>query len=470
MSVSIKFWQFAKKENSTKKPESGTGTAYTCLFKEPVNLLNPVITLQHENPVGYNYAYIGTFGRYYFVNNWEYERGLWRAELSVDVLASWKAQIGESTQYVVRSASSYDGNIIDLQYPAKTAPDIEYEYKSFNHFVYSLASGSYVIGIITSQSTGVGAVNYYIFSPENFRNFSNKLLSNADWFASDITEISQPLLKTLFNPFQYIVSCIWVPLDISAGSKSQTIQIGWDWSLPATCKILTGETVFSDSLTFDVPTHPDAQTRGVYLNSAPYSQYTLTVPMYGRFPLDANILSQTETLVCEISLDVTTGNGRLQARSVKYTFADVTAMVGVPIQLAQITQGTNSITQGVASAAGAVVAGSLNAFDKVMGGNTGVTQGKIASISSALATSGNQVSTLGSNGSTAGLGPAKFEAVFYHPVSEDNEHYGRPLCEAVKIQTLSGYVLCDSADISTIATQQENVMINNYLNWGFFYE
>lgn len=469
MAVNIKFWQFGKKENSTKKPET-TGTAYTCLFKEPVNLMNPIITLQHENPVGYNYAYIGTFGRYYFVTNWEYERGLWHAELKVDVLASWKAEIGESNQYVLRSASSYDGSIIDLQYPAKTSPDIVYEYKDFSNFVYSFSSGSFVVGIITSQTAGVGAVNYYIFTSANFRKFCNNLLSNADWCASDITEISQSLFKALFNPFQYIVSCIWVPINIATGGTQQTIQIGWNWGIAANCKILTGSTLYGDSIDFTVPPHPDAQSRGLYLHSAPYSQYVLTVPMYGRFPLDANLASQAETITCQIDIDAVTGMGRLQARGAGYTFVDVTAMVGVPIQLAQITQGVNSISQGVASMAGTAVAGTLNAFDKALGGNTGVSQGKIAAISSALATAGNQVSTIGSNGSIAGLGPAKFEAVFYHPVSEDLSHFGRPLCKEVKINTLNGYVLCDSADISTIATRQENVMINNYLNGGFFYE
>lgn len=468
MAVNIKFWQFAKKENSTKLPETD-GTEYSCLFKEPVNLLNPFITLKHDNPVGYNYAYINTFGRYYYVTNWTYERGLWYAELRVDVLASWKDEIGASTLYVTRAASTYDGSIIDLQYPAKTAPDIVYEYQDFDKLVYSFASGSYIVGIITSQTSGVGAVNYYIFTPANFRKFCNNLLSNADWCASDITEISQSLFKALFNPFQYIVSCVWIPMNIT-GSTQQTIQIGWNWGISANCSILTGSTLYGDSIDFTVPPHPDAQSRGTYLHSAPYSQYILTVPMYGRFPLDANVASQTETITCSIDIDVVTGFGRLQARGGGYTFVDVTAMVGVPIQLAQITQAANSTTQGVASMAGTAVAGSLNAFDTLLGGNTGVSSGKIAAISSALASAGNQISTIGSNGSTAGLGPAKFEAVFYHPVDEDLEHYGRPLCKAVKINTLSGYVLCNSADISTIATAQENIMINDYMNGGFFYE
>lgn len=472
MAINIRLYAFGKKPNSTKIPDAQTveNETFECLFKEPFSLLNPVILLKHENPAKYNYAYIGKFGRYYFVNNWEYDKGIWYGYLNVDVLASWKAEIGESTQYVLRSESSYDGNIIDLQYPAKTAPDIVYEYRDFKSFVYSFSSGSYVVGIITSQSKGVGAVNYYAFTPEHFREFCNNMLSTTDWCDGvNITEISQALFKTLFNPFQYIVSCIWLPIAIRGGT-AQTIKIGWNWGLSATCKILTGSFIYGDSLDLTVPPHPDAPQRGLYLHSAPFSQYILTVPMFGRFPLDANLVSQTESVNCQVDVDAVTGMGRLQVRGGGYSFVDITAMVGVPIQLAQITQQTSSVSQGVMSAAGSVVSGSLLAFDAALGGKTGVSSGKLASISSAVANAGNQISTIGNNGSIVGIGPAKFEAVFYHPVPEDKEHFGRPLCTKVKINTLSGFVMCDSADVSAPATKPENDMIIKQMDGGFYYE
>ena len=468
MPVSVKFFQFSKKNNSTAQPTT-TGTEYQCLFKEPTSLMNPVITLKHENPVGYNYAYINTFGRYYFVTNWEYERGLWYATLNVDVLASWKKDIGSSSQYVLRSATTYDGNIIDTQYPTKTSPDEQYEYKDFPSWVYSLSGGTYIIGLITSQTTGVGAVNYYAFTPANFRAFCNNMLSSTDWCGgASITEISQQLFKTLFNPFQYVASCVWLPFSIT-GSSAQTIQIGWNWGLSANCVILSGSMIYGDNIDFDVPPHPDAQKRGLYLHSAPFSQYIATVPPFGRFPLDANLASQTETISCQVDVDAVTGMGRLQIRGGGYTFADITAMVGVPIQIAQIAQPLSG-TQGIAALSGAAMTASLSAFDSALGGNTGIAGGQIAQISSAVANSQAQVSTIGNNGSIAGLGPAKFEAVFYHPVDENLSHYGRPLCKTTQIDKLSGFILCHSSEITTSATYAEQEMIQNFMNGGFYYE
>ena len=468
MSISVNFYSFSKKTNSTKTP-AGSGTSYECYLKEPCDMLNPVIGLKVNSPVAWNYCEIHAFRRYYFVREWTFVSGIWYATLAVDAMASWKTEIGNSEQYVLRAASEYDGNIIDMRYPAKTSPDVQHEYKDFPTWGYSFAGGTYVVGIITSQTSGIGAVNYYAFTTENFRKFCNNLLSSTDWCGgADITEISQALFKTLFNPFQYIVSCVWLPFSIP-GAKSQTIQIGWNWGLSATCVILSGSMLYGDSIAFTVPPHPDAQTRGLYLHSAPFSQYILTVPPFGRFPLDANIASQTEDITCQVDVDAVTGMGRLQARGGGYTFADVSAMVGVPIQISQITQPLSG-TQGITALGGSTVSSALSAFDNALGGNNGIGDGMLSQISSAIANSQAQISTIGSNGSIAGLGPAKFEAIFYHPVDENLTDYGRPLCKRKTINTLSGFILCNSSEISTTATASENNMIQNFMNGGFYYE
>lgn len=125
MSVDFHVWskgQFTKRKNSTKRPND-TGTIINCYLKDDCGALTPVIVYQPtttaQNPSDWNYAYIGSFDRYYFVNDWVYNNGLWYAYLSCDVLASYKTQIGASTQYVVRSSATFDTNIVDLLYPTK---------------------------------------------------------------------------------------------------------------------------------------------------------------------------------------------------------------------------------------------------------------------------------------------------------------------------------------------------------------
>ena len=64
----------------------------------------------------------------------------------------------------------------------------------------------------------------------------------------------------------------------------------------------------------------------------------------------------------------------------------------------------------------------------------------------------------------------RLSAVFYKTTNEDNDHYGKPLCEEVVINTLSGFVLCRDGDISLNATQEEREKVSDYLVSGFFYE
>ena len=73
MSFQVSLFQFSKKENSTGRPAAGSGAYFSCVLKDGTGVLNPVITLDmglNESPTKYNYAYINTFGRYYFINEW----------------------------------------------------------------------------------------------------------------------------------------------------------------------------------------------------------------------------------------------------------------------------------------------------------------------------------------------------------------------------------------------------------------
>ena len=65
------FYVFPKRTNSTKRPTSGT--PYSIEVKSPCNIINPEIKIAtNANPTGYNYCYIPTWGRYYWVKNWTF--------------------------------------------------------------------------------------------------------------------------------------------------------------------------------------------------------------------------------------------------------------------------------------------------------------------------------------------------------------------------------------------------------------
>ena len=70
-------------------PNTLTGT-----LKQECSISSPVIMIENENPVNYNYAYIPEFNRYYYISDMVSVRNnLWRIYLTVDVLMSFKDYI-----------------------------------------------------------------------------------------------------------------------------------------------------------------------------------------------------------------------------------------------------------------------------------------------------------------------------------------------------------------------------------------
>lgn len=88
----------------------------TGTLKENCNVLNPSI-LFGFNPIAYNYAYIADFGRYYFVGKPINEgAALWRVDLTVDPLMSWKDGIKASPCIAAKSSSAYNLYLNDPNY------------------------------------------------------------------------------------------------------------------------------------------------------------------------------------------------------------------------------------------------------------------------------------------------------------------------------------------------------------------
>lgn len=84
--------------NSSEKNQLGktlsSELVLTGNLRDEASVTNPVILIQADNVSGYNYAYVKEFNRYYFIRNMVSVRtGLWRIELSVDVLESYKTEI-----------------------------------------------------------------------------------------------------------------------------------------------------------------------------------------------------------------------------------------------------------------------------------------------------------------------------------------------------------------------------------------
>lgn len=99
----------------------------TGTLKDDTSIIAPEILIEYSTPVGFNYCYIDTFNRYYYVKDVIVVRNnLLRLVLKVDVLESFKTQLLTQMVVIDKNTSDYelylpDENMVTL---AKTKTDI----------------------------------------------------------------------------------------------------------------------------------------------------------------------------------------------------------------------------------------------------------------------------------------------------------------------------------------------------------
>lgn len=504
--MNITFYQFSKRNNSTKLVNV-SGTTYDCKLKDQTSMINPALVINgvpaNFNPI-WNYAYIPKFNRYYFIDNWRWMLGVWECDCSIDVLASWRTEIGASEEYILRNDSTdpliYNSNIIDTMYPMTNQKDIR-EIEIDTPFVDVIAGGCYVIGVIdagdVSDNNGsVGALTYYAMTPHELEILKSKLMSNDNLITMGITDafgtllnpdMSAETLKVMYNPYQYISSCMWFPfgkLSIN-GTTVSGIKLGW-WTYPISArKIYPDIVVFMEDIG-PVPLHTQDRDghRGAYLSNNPYSVYML-IGRFGTINLNTSFFNVgIDSIRIEYSVDVVTGSCVLEVvryRTNEYynTIQRRSFQLGVPIQLAQVSSdylGTALATVDmVNNMAGNVVGGATKLAMGDIGGAVSSGLNAIASYGSGiynkLQSAMPIVETSGTNGSfILAFQKTKLLAIHQYIAYEDIEHRGRPVCRSHVINTLSGFIMCGDGELSIPATSTEKEMISQFLTNGFFWE
>lgn len=490
--------QFAKKENSTKQPDSQTLTlGIQGILKEPCSIMTPVVKIERLTldamPFDYTYAKWVEAGRFYFIEDWVWQDGLWEVHMKEDVLATFKTEIGAETEYVLRtdSTTNFNGEIIDTTYPA-TTDIVTNSYSLPNIFTTDITVGCYIVGIISGgQTNAVGAISYYAMDSTQFGALKEKLFSDDNLEIMGIidssgqalvTDLSQEVLKTMYNPYQYIVSCIWFPFGKSAITNKTTvsaIKIGW-WEYPLSGDRLYAQTLEIGNEQFAITAHPQA-SRGSYLNFSPYTKRTL-IGRFGTVAVDNSCFVVGNKINISYMVDLITGQcyTRIAVRNESVSppaeklIAERNFLLGVPIQIAQV--GTDYLGTAV-QAIGAVqsgISGMWNGFASTgtLGGAVmGAIAGSASGIYNTLQTAMPQVETGGQNGSF--LAPVNNTHVveqFFQIVDEDIHHRGRPLCELKQLNTLSGFILCAEGELDISCYDNERKEIVRHLTSGFFWE
>lgn len=404
MAITATFCKNDKKINSTRQPiASADDITLQVELKDVTNLFTPSLVISADvftdglgnivNPMRYNYVQLPDFERFYFVRSWSWVVGRWECALEVDVMASFKTEIGSTVAFVLRAASQYDADIIDTKYPTTMNEAASLQEESYfgattpwNTDIKSagIGQGFYVISVTNSDVSAIGGVSYYAMSAGVMAELMNKMFSAPTWMNITDLNISNDLQKMLMNPMQYITSIMWIPRGLNTTGMTSTtvLPLGW-WSITLSgsfYRLNVQNTAIEFSIAASLLFHPqyNAQKRR-WLQLSPYTTAALYLPPFGFISLDTTKLYLSDKLKLRIRIDVITGRGTLFI-SHSYTYQGVeydggviyttVAQIGVPMTIAQMAVNwdvMSSASTWVTAAGAALATGDLQETLKGLG-------------------------------------------------------------------------------------------------------
>lgn len=451
--MTLTLYIFSKKRNSTSRPSSG-GTSIEVKLKRSTSILSPVFLLSGEIESYMLFTYASWDGRYYFITDMEIEtNNLISISCRVDVLSTYKTEIGSYTAFVERSSSSFDEYVYDKYLSAKTIAGVKTSTIS-GQLPYWSTEGTFLLRTVGKQ------VNASSIGISTFAVSKNTLLQILDFIFTDsnFDFLADTSVKSFFNPFQYILSVDWFPftdLAFRTGTVSEYVWLGW-WNTGVPAAVVNKTNiVFSETIDIPTPLYTDFRRY-----SADWTVLKLFVPSCG-----ASYLSPAEcndTLRIAFSIDIATGDALIKVfnENTSYLISTMSGHFSSSISIGQLQTHEISAMKNAVSSIGDLIKldiGSIaeKAIDTTiqMAQPTPCVNGSAGNIGSILASPYISLTMLqyeGKNFPTTVL--------------------GRPCYKNLTLNTLSGYIKCAGASVSIEGLEAEKTEVNAYLNGGFYYE
>ena len=481
--MEVKLYSMNKRRNSTARP-SGLDSALTVqvTLKDSSGVLHPLLEIYQSaawNPSSYNYAYIADFSRYYWIDEWTYINGRWQVSMSVDPLATYKTEIGNSTKYILRCANLKNSNVIDTLYPSVgDAPTVIYNQADF-HFSQDFADCCYVLGVANRSTNGVGAIAYYVLTSAQIRSLVQYMLVAApDLWTNGFAGMTDVLYRSLYSPFDYIKSCRAFPI---AWSPLSTVNIMFgNYTTDVQGSVLGSNSAggwFTETHDLSLPsgwTSWDAKFR-----SNPFAHLYLFFPPWGMIELNPLDFAGATAVRVRCSFDLMSGDGILYIHKVygsEYYFVTMKVVkASVDIALSAASINASGLIAGITTAAGAAVdlyTGSVGTGEALTAIAGGVTSASYAGIPTASGSTGTQT-----GGFSTYEGICQLIYTCSNFTLEDPDELGNAYMQKAQISSLHpvghlnvGYVKCADGEVNCNGMPEELESLENFLTGGFFYE
>lgn len=451
MSYTVTFYNFSKRKNSTTVP-SGSGTDVDVLLKDNTSLYQPVFELSGSNFPNYTYASFQS--KYYYVTDIvSTAHNLYEIHCELDPMGTARSSIDGMTAYVNRSSVNYDIWLPDPELSSK--PKLVSHTQAVTSCSMLDGTGCYILRVVGGDGQDSGGIKTFILQEQEVNwvldfMFSDGTVFDAAW---------DTVMKTVFNPFQYVVSLMYTPVgytDMSYLLSNDYVKFGW-WSTSNQYKKFTG--TGRTWLAFNI--NSPAAYFGDYRDYDPrHTKVSMILPGGTCIELPSVYLSHGQ-LKMEIVMDVVTGAAQYVLKDTTGTLATFDGQLAFPIQIGQQAVDSNAIVGGVASVAGSYITsnpvgllGASGAVQAIIQPNPSI-NGSTESV--AMINRNNQI-TISAN---------RYETGVYSPST-----IGRMVNANVTfdIGTNNGYYKCVNASVSTNLPQEYKDIINNTMDSGFFLE
>ena len=404
---------------------SGTGNILTLsgYLKDGSSVLNPTILVNYTiDIVGFNYAYISDFSRYYFVEISNVNKDLWELRMRVDVLKTYATTILNTQMNIDRcmladykiadETTSFECdfkvNILNLSSAVQgDLQNFSFESCDWNDG-YPLNNPSHNVMINVVNDNGQQSF-YYPLGDMSYKvtplitNMSEWSLCNSNVlpysykYVGDMQDLNT--IKEIYQQTEadFIKSIIVFPFPIDIKTDSQGLKQRYYMRLGST-DYTNGrfyepyETIFDYKVLLDY-TFPSFTTS--YLNYEPYTEIELFIPFIGWKKFNASELYGNRILIAyQVNYEDGSAVCYVLNKTKDYIIMQSTCQLGVKVALsrsnleelnAQRISNTTSMVLGVLGGAvstslGALTGNPLAVVGGVMATTNAITKGVVSNM------------------------------------------------------------------------------------------
>ena len=462
---------FKKRRNSTKRPTE-SGQVVQCCLKEDTSLFEPTFIMTYSGAYPFDYFKWGNY--YYFLQDVvSVANNMWEVSCTIDVMATWKSDILNTSAYVLYSTNNGvkwlpDSRIPKLDNGNRATGSIE----EIGNMVTlaNWAQGTYVLtlaGLANGQAPPTGATQMYVCTLSQARMVNEKLMTADETIQNELVNMFGGQMTNAIISLKYFP----IKFDSIATNLVSPVAIG-NWSLG----IGLGE-----------PKSPVINGRKHLIFNKPFNdwrkveccRYFLYLPNAGLHELDPNIIAFSDIWVSYFidlmggTITYIVSNMNSDSDGIIYTTS-----ASFCAQLATTVYNDNK--------AGRLINWGLKALDFYANNVTSIALNMISPNAMGTKPLGEVFSSkfgmakeLSGAGTVEGFGSLLIDRYMetyteYVGMSEIPSNManrkGLPCCKILSLSNCSGYVQTNGISVSTEAPAQYKDMINSYLDGGAFIE